>query len=55
MSACIINAADTKNEKPKILDVTKTGNEEWGNGEWGMGNGKLKCEIENGKLNFFLH
>ena len=29
-------------------DVTKTGN-----GEWGMGNGELKWEIENGKLNFF--
>ena len=25
-----------------------------GNGEWGMGNGKLKWEIENGKLNFFF-
>ena len=39
----------------KDVDVTKTGNGEWGmgngewgmgNGEWGMGNGKLK----NGKL-----
>ena len=44
------------------MDVTKTGNGEWGmgngewgmgngewgmgNGEWGMGNGKLKWEIE---------
>ena len=42
------------------MDVTKTGNGEWGmgNGEWGMGNGKLKMgngkwEIENGKLIFF--
>ena len=49
------------------LDVTKTGNGEWGmgNGEWGMGNGKWgmgngeweiengKWEIENGKLIFF--
>ena len=31
-------------------DVTKTRN---GDGEWGMGNGKLKWEIENGKLNIF--
>ena len=35
------------------LDVTKTGNGEWGmgNGEWEMGNGKLK--MGNGKLIFF--
>ena len=31
------------------------GNREWGmgKGERGKGNGKLKWEIENGKLNFF--
>ena len=36
-------------------DVTKTRNGEWGmgNGEQGMGYGKLKWEIENGKLNIF--
>ena len=35
-------------DKVLSMDVTKTGNGEWGmgNGEWGMGNGKLK----NGKL-----
>ena len=35
------------------MDVTKTGNGEWGmgNGEWEMGNGKLK--MGNGKLIFF--
>ena len=35
------------------MDVTKTGNGEWGmgNGEWEIENGKW--EIENGKLIFF--
>ena len=43
--------------KRNKLDVTKTGNGEWGmgNGEWGMENGKLKWEIENEKLIIFLH
>ena len=38
---------------PKLVDVTKTGNGEWGmgNGEWEIENGKW--EVENGKLIFF--